>query len=68
VILIHLCSLDSFGTPYLAPVAPLRLRDLKDFILRAPWYFLNERPSFMQAGDIEAAAELEERNEGHAGK
>lgn len=68
VILIHLCSLESFGTPYLVPVAPLRPRDLKDFIVRAPWFLLGERPSFMRAGDREALQVQEERNEDNTGK
>ena len=35
-ILIHLMSLKSFGTPYLAPLAPLRISDLKDTVFLAP--------------------------------
>ena len=31
-ILIHLKSLRSFGTPYLAPIAPMRISDLKDTV------------------------------------
>jgi spore germination protein KA len=44
VILIHLCSLRSFGTPYLSPIAPLTLRDLKDIPVRAPWWVMFTRP------------------------
>jgi len=44
IILIHLCSLRSFGVPYLAPFAPLIVRDLKDSIVRVPWWALNKRP------------------------
>lgn len=37
IVLIHLCALRSFGRPYLAPVTPSRLAELKDSIfLRAP--------------------------------
>lgn len=35
-ILVHLCSLKSFGVPYFTPIAPLRLRNLKDTFLRFP--------------------------------
>ncbi|WML39655.1 spore germination protein [Neobacillus sp. OS1-2] len=35
-ILIHLLHLQSFGTPYLSPVAPLKMRGLKDVLLRWP--------------------------------
>ncbi|WP_312473286.1 spore germination protein [Neobacillus sp.] len=44
VILIHLCKLESFGTPYFAPLAPLRITDFKDSILRLPIWKLNNRP------------------------
>ncbi|SMG21437.1 spore germination protein [Paenibacillus aquistagni] len=43
MILIHLCSLHSFGTPYFAPVAPFRLKDWKDMIIRFPQWKLNQR-------------------------
>ncbi len=32
-----LMSMTSFGAPYLAPTAPLRLRDWKDYLIRIPW-------------------------------
>jgi spore germination protein KA len=41
---IHLCCLRTFGTPYLSPVAPMKLRDLKDVFIRAPWWALDKRP------------------------
>lgn len=44
VILIHLCSLRSFGVPYLSPIAPLTLRDWKDVPVRAPWWAMFTRP------------------------
>lgn len=43
-IVIHLCKLESFGTPYLAPMAPLRLKDWKDVIIRLPYWKFNQRP------------------------
>lgn len=33
-IIIHLCKLQSFGEPYFAPLAPLRTKEMGDFILR----------------------------------
>lgn len=33
-VLTHLASMDSLGEPYMRPVAPLKLRQLKDVILR----------------------------------
>lgn len=43
-LLIHLCSLRSFGVPYLSPLAPLSLRDLKDTFIRVPWWAMFTRP------------------------
>lgn len=43
-ILIHLCSLRSFGVPYLTPIAPMKLRDMKDALIRAPMWSLKTRP------------------------
>lgn len=44
LILIHLASLESFKTPYLSPLAPLRLNDTKDALIRAPLYRMTHRP------------------------
>ncbi len=44
VLLGHLCSLRSFGTPYLAPMASVRLSEWKDAIVRFPLWFLKSRP------------------------
>lgn len=41
---IHLASLRSFGTPYLSPLAPLSVRDLKDTFIRAPLWAMINRP------------------------
>lgn len=40
-----LISLESFGTPYFAPIAPFRLHDWSDFLLRLPWTRMRERLS-----------------------
>jgi spore germination protein KA len=44
LVLIHLTKLQSFGTPYFAPAAPLRLKDMKDTFLRLPIWKMNQRP------------------------
>ncbi|GBF34545.1 spore germination protein GerKA [Desulfocucumis palustris] len=44
-ILIHLAGLRSFGVPYLSPLAPLHPRDLKDVLMRVPWWAMDERPA-----------------------
>ncbi len=43
-IIIHLSTLRSFGVPYLSPLAPMKFRELKDVLVRAPWWKLNTRP------------------------
>lgn len=49
--LIHMAKLRSFGIPFLAPIAPLKLRDLKDSFVRAPWWAMTFRPDFMETKD-----------------
>ena len=44
IILAHLCRLESFGTPYFAPWAPFRLKDMKDTFIRLPIWKFNTRP------------------------
>jgi spore germination protein KA len=44
VTLTHLCTLRSFGVPYLSPMAPMKGKDMKDVLIRAPWWKLNTRP------------------------
>lgn len=43
----HLCSLRSFGVPYLAPVAPFILEDQKDVFVRFPWGAMRRRPKYL---------------------
>jgi spore germination protein len=43
-ILVHMVQLRSFGVPYLAPIAPFHFNNLKDLVIRAPWWKQNERP------------------------
>ncbi|WP_152379304.1 spore germination protein [Paenibacillus brasilensis] len=49
-ILLHLCTLRSFGVPYLSGIAPTIREDLKDQLIRAPWWAMNKRPHL--TGDI----------------
>jgi hypothetical protein len=55
-ILIHLCSLRSFGIPYLSPMAPMKGQDMKDVLLRAPWWMMNSRPYSAAANNIRRQA------------
>ena len=44
LLLIHLCALRSFGLPYLYPLAPLVTEDLKDTLIRLPWWMQVKAP------------------------
>ncbi|WP_431091413.1 spore germination protein [Paenibacillus sp. 8b26] len=44
ILLIHLCKLETFGSPYFAPLAPFRLGDMKDVFIRFPIWTLQQRP------------------------
>ena len=50
-ILFHLCSLRSFGVPYLSPLAPINLRDMKDTFIRMPWWYMKTRPALIGRQD-----------------
>ncbi|MFB9274774.1 spore germination protein [Cohnella cellulosilytica] len=43
-IFVHLCKLETFGSPYFAPISPMRVKDWKDALVRLPFWKLNERP------------------------
>lgn len=46
VFLIHLCSLRSFGVPYLSPFSPVSLAGFKDsYFIRVPWWLMLKRPT-----------------------
>lgn len=49
--LIHLCTLRSFGVSYLSPIAPMKFQDMKDVLIRAPWWMMNTRPHLMGGGN-----------------
>lgn len=44
LLLVHLCALRSFGVPYMYPFGPLVLADMRDNILRLPWWKQTGRP------------------------
>ncbi|MFK7691838.1 spore germination protein [Paenibacillus sp. HJGM_3] len=47
----HLCSLRSFGVPYMSPLAPFDVADQKDTILRLPHWALFSRPRFISSNN-----------------
>jgi len=44
LIILHLCSIRTFGVPYLSPFAPFILKDQKDAFLLLPRRWLRTRP------------------------
>jgi spore germination protein KA len=50
-LLSFLASLRSFGTPYLSPVMPLNFSDLKDTLIRAPLWAMDNRPESINPSD-----------------
>jgi spore germination protein KA len=43
-IILHLCSLRSFGVPYMSPLAPFNVADQKDTLIRFPIWKMFTRP------------------------
>lgn len=51
MIIIHMCKLESFGTPYLSPLVTFSLDDLKDTIIRSPVWTMDKRPENINVED-----------------
>ncbi|MCT6925038.1 spore germination protein [Metasolibacillus sp.] len=58
-LVLHLCSLRSFGVPYLSPFAPLILEDQKDAVLLFPRKFLTKRPRLVSQSNPTRATKYE---------
>lgn len=43
-LVLHLCHLQSFGVPYMAPFAPFNLTNQEDNLIRVPWWRMMHRP------------------------
>ncbi|GMK42363.1 spore germination protein [Paenibacillus sp. CCS19] len=43
VVLVYMCSLESFGHPFMAPIAPIEWRKLLRAIIQVPWDLLRHR-------------------------
>jgi spore germination protein KA len=52
VIVIHLCSLRSFGVPYMAPMAPFSPENQQDTIIRSPLWGFKKRPKYISKSNI----------------
>nr|WP_245699650.1 spore germination protein [Paenibacillus glacialis] len=51
-IVLHLCSLRSFGVPYMSPLAPFILEDQKDTLFRMPRWAMFSRPRMISKNNI----------------
>jgi hypothetical protein len=40
ILLVHMTKLESFGVPFLSPIAPFQPDKIKDVLIRAPWWKL----------------------------
>ncbi|WP_409344451.1 spore germination protein [Paenibacillus sp. MBLB4367] len=52
VLNLHLCSLRSFGIPYMAPLAPMIAADQKDTIFRLPLWAMRTRPRLISQNNV----------------
>ncbi|TYS90047.1 spore germination protein [Rossellomorea aquimaris] len=52
MIVVHLCSLRSFGVPYMAPFAPFIPVNNGDTFVRLPWWSLRQRPRLISANTV----------------
>jgi len=50
-LLIHLCTLESFGSPYFIPLAPLNFSEWKDTMFRFPFWAMRKRPKSPETVD-----------------
>ena len=51
VVVVHLCSLRSFGVPYMSPLAPLNPEGLGDTFFRRPMWAFKDRPKFLSSNN-----------------
>lgn len=63
----HLCSLSSFGSPYLAPMAPMVWPDLKDSIIRLPLRLMKQRPKSINPEELQRQGSSVPNNEEKSG-
>lgn len=52
MMIVHLCSLRSFGVPYMTPLAPFIPSNSGDTIVRMPWWMLRHRPRLISSGNM----------------
>ncbi|WP_343223609.1 spore germination protein [Paenibacillus oenotherae] len=58
VLLTHLAGLQSFGVPYMTPIAPFIKSSWKDILIRAPRWAMKSRPEVLGGGKRKANASM----------
>jgi spore germination protein KA len=53
MMVVHLCSLRSFGMPYMSPIAPFIPANASDTIVRAPIWAFWKRPRLLTQGNVD---------------
>ena len=48
---IHLMSIRSFGIPYMLNLSSLKGQEVKDTVIRAPWWYMKDRPNLIADKD-----------------
>jgi spore germination protein KA len=56
---IHLCSLRSFGVPYMSPIAPFNLGQQQDVLVRFPIWAFKNRPPLISKGNIKRTGQAQ---------
>ncbi|MED0967010.1 spore germination protein [Bacillus paramycoides] len=57
-LILHLCSLHSFGIPYMAPLAPFNATDQKDTIFRFPIWKMKNRPKLLNQKNMKRKSNI----------
>ena len=52
VMTVHLCSLRSFGVPYMAPIAPFNWKSQQDVLIRFPMWAMKDRPQLISKNNL----------------
>lgn len=47
--LFDMCSIKSYGVPYMSPITPLELEAQRDVVFRAPWRILSNKKKMVQS-------------------
>ncbi len=67
-ILVRLVSLNSFGVPYMLPIAPFNKSNLKDLFVRVPWWKMKNRPVMLGDSNLKKQSSEQESYAEQAGE